>query len=158
MYACTYVYMRTSQVALVVKNLPANAGDRRNEGLISGSGTSPGGELGNHSRILAWRMPIDRGAWQTIVRGVTKSWTRLTWLSTAHMYILKLHSVGVMTRYSQKQKFVCGGFKCNFGENGQKIRVFITCQETVSPDPLSLPCSFLHGGSERMFIFKLKGV
>ena len=52
--------MRTSQVALVVKNLPANAGDRRNEGLISGSGTSPGRGLGNHSRILAWRMPIQR--------------------------------------------------------------------------------------------------
>ena len=41
------VYTGTSQVALVVKNMPANAGDIRNKGLISGSGTSPGGGLGN---------------------------------------------------------------------------------------------------------------
>ena len=27
-----------------------------------------------NSRILAWRVPIDRGAWQTLVRRVTKSW------------------------------------------------------------------------------------
>ena len=30
-----------------------------------------------HSKILAWRILIDRGAWQAIVHGVTKSWTRL---------------------------------------------------------------------------------
>ena len=28
-----------------------------------------------HSSILAWRIPIDRGAWQTTVHGVTKSQT-----------------------------------------------------------------------------------
>ena len=28
-----------------------------------------------HSRILAWRIPMDRGAWQAIVHGVTKSQT-----------------------------------------------------------------------------------
>ena len=34
-------------VALVVKNLPANAGDIRDMGLISGWGKSPGGGCGN---------------------------------------------------------------------------------------------------------------
>ena len=34
-------------MALVVKNLPANAGDARDAGLISGSGRSPGGGHGN---------------------------------------------------------------------------------------------------------------
>ena len=34
-------------MALEVKNLPANAGDVRNMGLIPGSGRSPGGEHGN---------------------------------------------------------------------------------------------------------------
>ena len=48
---------RTSQVAPVVKNPPANAGDRRDSGLIPGSVRAPGGERGNHSSILAWRMP-----------------------------------------------------------------------------------------------------
>ena len=38
----------------VVKNPPANAGDT---GSISGLGRSPGGGHGNHSSILAWRIP-----------------------------------------------------------------------------------------------------
>ena len=46
-----------SQVALVVKNRPANAGDIRNSGLIPGLGRSPRGGHGNHSSILAWRIP-----------------------------------------------------------------------------------------------------
>ena len=31
-----------------------------------------------HSSILAWRIPMDRGAWQAAVHGVTKSWTQLS--------------------------------------------------------------------------------
>ena len=31
-----------------------------------------------HSRILAWRIPVDRGAWWATVHGVTKNWTRLS--------------------------------------------------------------------------------
>ena len=42
-----YVYMGASQVVLVVKNLPANAGDIRNTGLIPGSGRFPGVGHGN---------------------------------------------------------------------------------------------------------------
>ena len=38
---------RASQVALVVKNLSAHAGDIREEGSIPGSGRSPGGGNGN---------------------------------------------------------------------------------------------------------------
>ena len=34
--------------------------------------------LAAHSSILAWRIPMDRGAWWAIVLGVTKSWTRLS--------------------------------------------------------------------------------
>ena len=37
------VYERVSQVAPVVKNLPANAGDTRDAGSIPGLGRSPGG-------------------------------------------------------------------------------------------------------------------
>ena len=44
-----YLYLTTliSQVALVVKNLPANAGGVRDEGSIPGTGRSHGGELGS---------------------------------------------------------------------------------------------------------------
>ena len=46
-----------SQVALVVKNPSANAGDVRDVGLIPGLGRCPGGDHGNPSSILAWRIP-----------------------------------------------------------------------------------------------------
>ena len=54
LYACTYmyVYMRASQVALVVKNLSANAGDLRDAGLIPGSGRCPGGGHGNPLQVF----------------------------------------------------------------------------------------------------------
>ena len=64
-----------SQVELVVKNSPANAGDTGDVGSIPGSGRSPGG--GNGSRYLCLENPMDRGAWQAIVHGVTKSWIGL---------------------------------------------------------------------------------
>ena len=32
--------------------------------------------MATHSRILAWRIPMDRGAWWTPVHGVTKSQTQ----------------------------------------------------------------------------------
>ena len=31
-----------------------------------------------HSSVLAWKIPMDRGAWQVRVRGVPKSWTRVS--------------------------------------------------------------------------------
>ena len=40
----------------MVKNLPANAGDVRDSGLISGSGKSPTGGMATHSSSLAWRI------------------------------------------------------------------------------------------------------
>jgi len=47
---------QASQAALVVNNLPANAGDIRDVGSIPGSGRSPGGGHAIHSSILAWRI------------------------------------------------------------------------------------------------------
>ena len=41
----------------VVKNLPANAGDTGDAGLILGLGRSPGEGNGNPSNILAWEIP-----------------------------------------------------------------------------------------------------
>ena len=66
-----------SQVALVVKNPPANAGEVRDVGLIPGSGRSPGGGHGNPFRYFCLGNPMDRGAWQAPVHGVAKSQTRL---------------------------------------------------------------------------------
>ena len=67
----------------MVKNLPAKVGDRR-QGLIPGSGRSPGGGNGNllqdscHGKIfLSMENPMDRGAWQARVQGVSKSRAQL---------------------------------------------------------------------------------
>ena len=47
---------KASQVALVVKNPSANAGDIGEAGLIPGSGRSPGGGHGNPLQYLAWKI------------------------------------------------------------------------------------------------------
>ena len=31
--------------------------------------------MATYSNILAWRIPLNRRAWQTTVRGTAKSWT-----------------------------------------------------------------------------------
>ena len=51
------VFIWASQVTLVVKNSPDNAGNVRDMGQILGSGRHPGEGNGTHSRILAWRNP-----------------------------------------------------------------------------------------------------
>ena len=38
--------------------------------------------MATHSSILAWRIPMDRGAWRATVHRVAKSWTRLKCLAT----------------------------------------------------------------------------
>jgi len=53
----------------VVKNLPANAGDT---GSVPGSGRSPGGGNGNPLQYSCLENPMDGGAWQATVPGVTK--------------------------------------------------------------------------------------
>ena len=52
-----------SQVALVVKKLPPNAGDIRDTDSIPGSGRSPGGGHGNPLQYSCLENPMDRGAW-----------------------------------------------------------------------------------------------
>ena len=62
-------------MALVVKNLPANAGDIRVAGLIPGLRISPGGGHGNSLRYSCLENPTDRGAWWATVHRVAKSQT-----------------------------------------------------------------------------------
>ena len=103
-YVCIYVLVhflfiyslfRAFQVVLVVKNLPANAEDIRDAGLIPGLGRSPGEGNGNPFQYSCLDNPMDRGAWRATVYGVTKRWTRLKQLSThIHhlcMYVFIMH-------------------------------------------------------------------
>ena len=52
---CGYIW--ASQVALGVKNPPADAGDTKDAGSMPGSGRSPEKEMGTYSNILAWKIP-----------------------------------------------------------------------------------------------------
>ena len=62
-------------VALVVKNLLANAGDLRDAGLIPGSGRSSGEGNGSLLQYSCLGSLMDRGGWWTIVHWVAKSQT-----------------------------------------------------------------------------------
>ena len=64
--------LRASQVAIVVKNPSANAGDIRVVGSIPGLGRCPGGGHDNLLQYSGLKNPIDRG-----VHGVAKSQTQL---------------------------------------------------------------------------------
>ena len=80
----------TSQMALVVKNMPASAGDIRDMGLIPGSRRSPGRGHGNPLQYFYLEHPMDR-AWQTTVHNrVEKSQTQLKRLSRTHMNVALL--------------------------------------------------------------------
>ena len=66
-----------SQVALVVKNPPANAGDVRDTDLIPGSvGKIPGRGHGNPLWYSCLENSMERGAWRMTVRRVAKSQLR----------------------------------------------------------------------------------
>ena len=66
---------RASQVALVVRNSPPNAGDTGDVGSIPGSGSSPGEGRGNPLQYSCVENPMDRGTWLATVHGAAKSQT-----------------------------------------------------------------------------------
>ena len=64
--------LRASQVTLVVKSLPANAGDM---GSVPGSKRSPGEGNGYPRQCSSLENSMDRGAWWATIHGVVKSQT-----------------------------------------------------------------------------------
>ena len=93
-----------SQVVLVGKNLPANAGDVRGTGLIPGSGRSPGGGHDNPLQYSCLENPMDRGDWWAMAHRVAKSWTQLSQLNT--------HAITKMPQadWHKQQKFISSQF------------------------------------------------
>ena len=108
-YIYTYLLHCTaetaSQVELVVKNLPANAGDRRDAGSILGLGKCPGGGHGDHSSILAYRIPWmwePGGLWSIGLQRAGHNWSDL-----AHMHArqkLTQHSEAIIPQFKKKKK------------------------------------------------------
>jgi len=66
-------YQGASQMALVINNPPANAGDTRNTSLIFGLGKSPGVGYGNLLQYSCLENPMDRRAWRAMVCEAVKS-------------------------------------------------------------------------------------
>ena len=62
---------RAYQMVLVVKNLPANAGDIRDEGSIPGSGRALGRGHGNPLQYSCLEKSMDRGVWWAEFHGIT---------------------------------------------------------------------------------------
>ena len=69
-----------SWVAQMVKNLPALC-ETWIQSLVWEYHLKKG--MATHTSILAWRIPMVRGAWRATVPGVAKSWR---WLSVSHTH------------------------------------------------------------------------
>ena len=61
-----------SQVVLVLRNPPTNAGDLRAVGSIPGSGRSSEGGHGTPLQFSCLQNPTDRGTWRALVHRVTR--------------------------------------------------------------------------------------
>ena len=90
---CLLYWQGGSQVALVVKNPPANAGDIIDMGSIPGSGRSPGGGHSNPFQYSYLEDPKNRGAWRLRFIGlqrVERDWSNL---ARPHAYLIRHHGL-----------------------------------------------------------------
>ena len=70
-----FLKLHNAQMVLVVKHLPANAGEAGDMSSIPRSGRSHGGGNGNPLQSSCLENSMDRGAWLATVHGVTESET-----------------------------------------------------------------------------------
>ena len=103
----------------MIKNLPANAGDINDTGLIPGSGRYPGGEYGYPLQYSCLENPMDRGAWQATVHGVTKSQTRLKRLST-HAWGSRAEIITVRIWFEGQADRTAGGLDVGSQRKGKR--------------------------------------
>ena len=75
----------------MVKNPPANAGDKRDAGSVPRLGRSPGEGVGYPLQYSYLGNPMDRGAWWATVHGVAESQTQLI---NQHTTTLPLDKLG----------------------------------------------------------------
>ena len=95
-------YWHTLRMALVVKNLPENAGYIRDAGSVTGSGKFPGEGHGNSLQYSCLENPMDRGAWWATVHGVTKHQTCLKhWCGDGRNIIWLLLHFSILMAFPQ---------------------------------------------------------
>ena len=66
-------------------------------------------EMATHSSILAWRIPMDRGAWWATVHGITKSGTGLSDFTHTHTHTPPLSYPDLHSRIFSTEKTSKGG-------------------------------------------------
>ena len=84
--------VKPSQVALVVTNPPANAGDMRAAGSMPGLGKSPGGKHGNPLQDSCLENPMDRGTWWATVRGISQESDMTEQLTLSLYFHIHVHT------------------------------------------------------------------
>ena len=129
----TYTYyssLGASQVALVVKNPPANAGDIRDQGLIPGLERSPAGGNSNPFQYSCLENPMDRGLWLETVHSIAKSRTS----DLAHT-----DALGQLTYDSGSMYF---WVKIYVTESYREKVLWVICRSSVTQSCLTLQ---LHG-------------
>ena len=124
-------------MTLVVENPPASAGDTRDSGSIPGLGRSPGGGHCNPLQYSSGENPMDRGAWQAAVHGVTQSQTQLKRLSSSSINeYIHLYTYLIVTSFS------CRPRTDNFLARLQQISFFMkqTLKERASGSRKHILC------------------
>ena len=132
-----WVFSWASQVAQVVKNLPASTGDAGDAGLIPGSGRSPGGGNDNLLQYSCLENPMDRSAWWATVHGVAKSWTWLSYWACRHTGV----SPGALSSRQENMTSIISfsGCLCRWAEDGcssWKFTFRVVCRAAPSQGDL----------------------
>ena len=95
----------------VVKNPPANAGDKRDAGSIPGSGRCPGAGNGYPLQCSCRGNPMDRGAWwECSLQGCTESDTP-EWLTLINVKLFCLPGLSKLSKQYLKLKCLRGTFQ-----------------------------------------------
>ena len=136
----------------MVKNLPTNAGDVDS---VPAWGRPPGGGNSNPLQYSCLGNPMDRGAWQATVRGVSKSQTRLSrhtryfWgllsLPPSNIWIPNMIYNRYLVTSVPSLSSVTSPPNSTYEQRGKSLR----CDSVVEPamnflSTLHYPCSLLH--------------
>ena len=84
------LYVGSSQVVLLVKNMPANPGDPRDVGSIPGLGRFPEIGVGNPLQYPCLEKSMDSGAWWGTAHGLSKSQTGLNTHTCNILYVTQV--------------------------------------------------------------------
>ena len=125
MYECISYYLKYFEVRynkLVVKSLLANVEDTRAAGSIPGLGRSPGVGNGTPLQYSRLQNPMDRGAWEATVHGITKSWTQLKQLSM-HKVINCLNLNVVMSQGMERERRIGNSLSMEQSEHTQHLSI-----------------------------------